>query len=65
MSDTTSPVSKELLDILACPACDERPPLELVDDNTFLQCTSCKRKYPVTDGIPQLVIEEAVEPDKL
>lgn len=63
MSEATSPVSKELLEILACPACDERPPLELVDEDAFLQCTSCKRKYPITDGIPQLVVEEAIEQD--
>lgn len=61
MSDTKSPVSEELLNILACPACDDRPPLELVDDSAYLQCTSCKRKYPITDGIPQLVVEEATE----
>lgn len=60
MPESTPAVSKELLDILACPACDERPPLELASDNAYLVCTVCKRKYPITDGIPQLVIEEAI-----
>ncbi|GMV37992.1 MAG: hypothetical protein AMXMBFR61_25000 [Fimbriimonadales bacterium] len=55
-------VSEELLAILACPACDERPPL--TQEAGFLVCTVCRRKYPVVDDIPHLLVEEAIEPDE-
>ena len=54
-------ISEDLLQILACPACDERPPLRL--EGEFLICTKCARKYPIVDGIPHLLVEDAVEPD--
>jgi uncharacterized protein YbaR (Trm112 family) len=53
-------ISKELLEILACPACDERPPLR--EEDGFLVCTKCGRKYPIVDDIPHLLVEEAIEP---
>jgi len=53
-------IDSELLAILACPACDHRPPLSEAGD--FLLCSACGRKYPVVDGIPHLLVEEAVEP---
>ncbi len=57
-------LSQELLDILACPACDDRPPVELTEDQKFLKCNKCKRKYPIADGrIPQMVVDEAVMED--
>ena len=48
---------EELLSILVCPAC--RHPLEL-KRQTWLVCTnaSCRRKYPIRDGIPILLVEE-------
>ena len=51
-------ISKELLEILACPAC--KTGVQLKDD--VLVCSSCGRKYPIRDGIPIMLIEEA---DKL
>lgn len=54
------PISAELLEILACPACDERPPVRLTADQQFLQCTQCKRRYPIKNGIPVMLIEEAL-----
>jgi len=54
------PVSDELLEILACPACDERPPVELTPDNQFLKCTKCRRKYPIKNKIPVMLVDEAV-----
>ncbi len=50
-------VEKWLLDILACPAC--RAKVELVRD-TWLVCqnSECRRKYPIRDDIPQMLIEE-------
>lgn len=48
-------IDKELLDILACPLC--KTPVELVGDR--LVCTKCGRKYPIRDGIPVMLVEEA------
>lgn len=54
-------VSKDLLDILRCPACVRNGPeaglLELVKD-TWLVCRDCGRKYPIRDDIPVMLIEE-------
>ena len=50
-------LSKELLDILACPKC--KTPVRL-DGNT-LACTNrnCGLVYPIRNGIPVMLIEEA------
>lgn len=50
-------VDPKLLEILACPACDERPPVELKDDK--LVCTTCGRRYPIENGIPVMLVEKA------
>jgi uncharacterized protein YbaR (Trm112 family) len=50
-------IDAKLLEILACPACDERPPVEL--EGETLVCTVCKRIYPIRDGIPVMLVEEA------
>lgn len=50
-----------LLEILACPVCDERPALLLEDDR--LRCSLCGRRYPIVDGIPHLLPESAIEPE--
>lgn len=52
-----------LLAILACPKC--RSSLELLElpDNggdEGLACASCAAVYPIRDGIPVLLIEEAI-----
>lgn len=48
-------IDKELLEILACPAC--KASVELKGDRII--CTKCGRKYPIRDGIPVMLIEEA------
>ncbi len=48
-------IDKELLEILACPAC--KSDVQLKDDKII--CIKCKRKYPIKDGIPIMLIEEA------
>ena len=48
-------IDKELLDILACPAC--RAEVRLEGDR--IVCTSCGKRYPVRDGIPIMLVEEA------
>ena len=55
---------KELMDILVCPAC--RSKLEIRTDAGVesLACTSvtCGKIYPVRDGIPILLIDQARGP---
>ncbi len=56
----------QLLEILACPAPDHAPltPGAPGDpDADALTCTSCGRVYPVRDGIPVLLLDEATPPD--
>ncbi|MDP8213191.1 MAG: Trm112 family protein [Candidatus Zapsychrus exili] len=48
-------VDKSLLDILACPAC--RGEVKEIEDK--IVCISCGRKYPIKDGIPVLLVDEA------
>jgi uncharacterized protein YbaR (Trm112 family) len=51
------PIDKELLDILACPAC--KTAVELVDDGAGLRCNDCRRVYPIRDDIPVMLLDEA------
>lgn len=53
---------KQLLDILVCPVRECRKPLTLASDETSLQCTGCGLVYPVRDGIPILLIDQAQKP---
>lgn len=50
-------LSEDLLAILACPACKTR--VELVR-NEWLVCQNpeCRRKYPIVDDIPHMLVEE-------
>jgi uncharacterized protein len=48
-------IDKELLEILVCPAC--RGPLQEANDT--LRCGQCRRVYPIRDGIPILLVDEA------
>ena len=45
----------ELLDVLACPACHAKVTLE----GERLVCAQCGRRYPIRDGIPVMLVEEA------
>ena len=52
-----------LLEILACPSPDHAPlRIGSPDDPAadVLTCTSCGRMYPVRDGIPVLLLDEAI-----
>lgn len=51
-------IDKELLEILACPV--DHAPVREEDDR--LVCTSCRRRYPVREGIPVMLVEEAELP---
>ncbi len=50
-------ISKELLDILACPIC--KSDLEYDEENEKLICNKCRLKYPIKEGIPIMLEEEA------
>jgi len=50
-------ISKELLEILACPVCKEE--VRLTPDGNGLKCVQCRRVYPIRDDIPVMLIDEA------
>lgn len=54
-----SPISADLLEILACPLEPERPKLRL--EGAFLICDSCQKAFPIMNGIPHLIPEDAIE----
>ncbi len=43
-----------------CPAC--KSDVELRDEK--IVCTKCGRRYPIKDGIPVMLIDEAERPEK-
>ncbi|MCM8778753.1 MAG: Trm112 family protein [Candidatus Omnitrophica bacterium] len=48
-------LAKELLSLLVCPACKGEVELK----GNKLVCKHCGLKYPVKEGIPIMLIEEA------
>jgi hypothetical protein len=50
-------VSKELLEILACPKC--KGPLEMNETEDGLICQACKLLYELREDIPIMLIDEA------
>jgi uncharacterized protein len=51
-------ISKDLLDILACPLCKDEA-VRLTPDGAGLKCVKCHRVYPIRDDIPIMLIDEA------
>ncbi len=49
-------ISKELLDILACPKC--KGDVHLTEKQDGLVCNACKLLYPIKDDIPVMLIDE-------
>lgn len=54
-------LAKTLLDILACPSC--KGELEYVVAEEKLICHACRLIYLIQDGIPIMLIEEALPLD--
>lgn len=54
-------ISKELLDILACPKC--KGPVKLTEKKDGLLCETCKLLYEIRDDIPIMLIDEAKKID--
>ncbi len=55
-------IDTKLLEILACPAC--KGDIEYDMKNEKLICNDCKKKYPIKDGIPVMLVEEAEVEEK-
>ncbi len=55
-------IAGDLLDIMACPDCHGR--LEELVEESALRCVSCGLHYPVRDGVPWMLAEEAYRPDE-
>jgi len=50
-------LDQKLLEILACPKC--KGDLDLNQEKEGLLCPACQLLYPVRDGIPVMLVEEA------
>jgi uncharacterized protein len=53
-------LDERLLDILICPACHGQ--VEHKERRHIVLCTSCGARYPVRDGIPVMLVDEASKP---
>jgi uncharacterized protein YbaR (Trm112 family) len=53
-------VDAELLAILACPL-DKQP---VTREGNYLVCQECQRHYPIREGIPVMLIDEALTPEQ-
>ena len=54
-------MDEELLEILACPKC--KGALTLTPEESELRCATCRLAFRIDDGIPILLIDEAVSYD--
>lgn len=54
-------IDPELLGILVCPKCESELQVQRAQDGEelSLDCASCRLSYPVEDGIPVMLAEEA------
>lgn len=55
-------ISKELLEIIACPVC--KTEVKLTPDGNGLKCATCRRVYPIKDDIPIMLKDEATIEDE-
>jgi len=52
-------MNRKLLEILACPICKAEIDFKKIDK--LLVCHKCKVGYPIKNGIPVMIPEEAIE----
>jgi uncharacterized protein len=52
-------LDERLLEILVCPAC--HGDVEHKERRHVIVCTSCGLQFPVRDGIPVMLVEEATQ----
>jgi len=50
-------MDKKQIEMMACPECHGK--LEYLKTTKELSCETCKLAFPVRDGIPVMLIEEA------
>jgi uncharacterized protein len=48
-------IDEELKSILVCPSCKG----DLLFEETRIICRPCRRAYPIRDGIPVMLVNEA------
>ena len=51
-------IDPKLLEILACPVCKAA----VTEERERLSCIRCGRRYPIREGIPVMLTEEAELP---
>ena len=59
-------IDRRLLEIVACPNCrSSLTPVPDAESPTELRCThdECGLRYPVRDGVPVLLVDEALDGD--
>ena len=50
-------VSPKLIEMLVCPVC--KTPVKLTPDSQGLRCATCHLIYPIRDGFPVMIKDEA------
>ena len=53
-------LNKELIEIMVCPDCRGK----VTETDDFVKCNSCGKRYPIRDGIPIMLISEAITPEE-
>lgn len=58
---TEETISEELLNILVCPECQvEVDIIQYQSGKNGLKCRKCQRVYPIEEGIPIMLVDEAL-----
>ena len=60
MSAEVPELSAALLSVLACP-CPNHAPVRAIraGDGSSVECTRCLTRFPIEDGIPVMLLDEA------
>jgi hypothetical protein len=53
-------IDKRLLDVLACPKC--KGDVKVEGEKIVCQSAQCGLRYPIRDGIPVMLIDQAERP---
>ena len=59
-ANDAAPLDPGLLEIMACPDC--KSPVSQEGAWIVCQSQACGKRYPIRDGIPIMLVEEAVDP---
>jgi uncharacterized protein YbaR (Trm112 family) len=55
-------LTEEFVEMMICPAC--RGKVRLKEDASAIKCVACGRAYPIRNGIPAMIVEEATLEDE-